>query len=182
MLKTIFLSSSFSPIWFNICKVISIPFCSECESEWFDCVGEDETYIREKESFYENCTAITKDPDVPLELLEITNDRCFENRKCLPNSEEDSEAFVGGSDQCTCADLAFNLNRNLPSSQRYKRQTGEVFITSAKVRRVFKSRLGGRRLARDNQQLRRRKGDYTLIRQRFFDYTESFEEEEFDIL
>ena len=94
----------------------------------------------------------------------------------------DSEAFVGGSDQCTCADLALSLNIDLASSQRYKRQTGEVFITSANVHRVFKSRLGGRRIARDNQQLRRRKGDYTLIRQRFFDYTESFEEEDFDIL
>ena len=96
--------------------------------------------------------------------------------------EGDGEGFVGASDQCTCTDLASSLNINLPSSQRYKRQSGEVFITSSKVQRVFRARKGGRRIARDNQQLRRRKGDYTLIRQRFFDYTESFEEEDFDII
>ena len=155
---------------------------SECESEWFDCIGEDEKYIREEENFYENCSAITKDSQVPIELLEVTKDRCFENRKCQAESEDSEDAVVGGSNQCTCEDLAASFNRTSTTSERYKRQTGEVFITSAKVTRVFKAQLGGRKLARDNQQLTRRKGDYTLIRQRFIDYTESFEEEDFDII
>ena len=95
---------------------------------------------------------------------------------------EGEESFVGGSNQCTCEDLALNLNITLASSQRYKRQTGEVFVTSAEVRRVFRAKLGGRRLARDNQQLTRKKGDYQLIRKQFLDYTESFEEEDFDLI
>jgi hypothetical protein len=162
-------------------KFISIHFCSECDSEWFDCIGEDEKYITEEENFYQNCSAETRDSDVPIELLEVTKDRCFENRKCEADPEGE-EVFVGGNSQCTCADLAVTLNRTSTSSERYKRQTGEVFITSANVARVFKAQLGGTRLARDSQQLTRRKGDYRLIRQRFIDYTESFDEEEFDII
>ena len=118
---------------------------------------------------------------VPLELLEVTKDRCFENRKCQAEMEGE-ESFVGGSNQCTCEDLALNLNLTSISSQRYKRQTGEVFITSANVKRVFRAKLGGRRLARDTQQLTRKKGDYSKIRKQFLDYTESFEEEDFDII
>ena len=133
--------------------------------------------------FYENCSAITKDSDVPRELLDITNDRCFENRKCTVAPEgEDEGLFVGSGDgsQCTCQNLAVVLNRT--SSQRYKRQTGEVFITSANVARVFRARKGARKLARDTQQLRRKKGNYIVIRQSFDDYTNSFEEEDFDLI
>ena len=155
---------------------------SECASEWFDCIEEDETYIREK-GFYKNCTPTTKNSEVPDELLDVTKDKCFENRKCQADIDGDSEElFVGGSSKCKCEKSASNLNRTLISSERYKRQTGEVFRTSARVRRVFKARLGGRRLARDEQQLTRRKGDYILIRQGLMDYTESFKEEDFDLI
>ena len=93
--------------------------------------------------------------------------------------------FVGSGDgsQCTCQDLAAVLpNRTFPSTQRYKRQTGEVFITSANVARVFRARKGARKLARDTQQLRRKKGNYIVIRQSFNDYTDSFDEEDFDLI
>ena len=93
---------------------------------------------------------------------------------------EGEEMFVGGSNQCTCEDLAVSLN--ITSSERYKRQTGEVFRTSANVQRVMRAKLGGRRLARDSQQLTRKKGDYTIIKQQFLDYTESFEEDDFDLI
>ena len=157
-------------------------FHSECASEWFDCIGEDEEYVKEKANFYENCTPTTKNSEVPNELLEVSKDTCFENRKCQADVDGDSEElFVGGSSKCTCEKSTISLNQTLISSERYKRQTGEVFITSARVQRVFKAKLGGRRLARDNQELNRRKGDYTLIRQGFLDYTKSFEEEDFDI-
>ena len=165
------------------CIYISILFHSECSSEWFDCIGEDEKYVREKEKFYENCTPTTKNSEVPIELLEVTKDKCFENRKCqadIDGNKEDS--FVGGSSDCICEESSNSPNRTLIPLERYKRQTGEAFITSARVRRVFKATLGGRRLARDDQQLIRRKGDYTLIRQGFRDYTESFEEEDIDII
>ena len=116
-------------------------FCSECNSEWFDCIGEDETYLREKESFYENCSAITKDSEVPIELLEITKDRCFENRKCNPNMTTDADGLiVGNSDQCTCANLVITPNGPLP--QRYKRQTAEIYISRSNSQRVFKAGLG----------------------------------------
>ena len=88
--------------------------------------------------------------------------------------------IVGNSDQCTCANLSTTLNG--PLSQRYKRQTGEVFISRSNSQRVFRARLGGRRLARDRQQLTRKRGNYRRIKQQFQDYTDSFQEEDFDII
>jgi hypothetical protein len=157
-------------------------YFSECESEWFDCIGEDETYIRDKENFYENCTSITNQSEVPIELLEVTKDKCFENRKCQADTDGDGEdLFVGGNSKCTCKELSISPNRaDSTTSERYKRQTGEVFITTANVQRVFRARLGGTKLARDNQQLTRRKGNYSLIRRWFIAYTKSFEEEQID--
>ena len=119
---------------------------------------------------------------MPNELLEVTNDRCFENRKCNTEDADAADLFVGASTKCTCADASDNLNQTSVSSQRYKRQTGEAYIISANAKRVLRARLGGRRLARDTQRLTRRKGDYTLIRNRFRDYTESFEEEDFELI
>ena len=157
-------------------------FSSEYSSEWFDCVGEDEKYIRDKENFYQKCTAITKDSEVPTELLEVTKDTCFENRKCRSLDGDEKEMFVACDSRCTCENILLKPNRTSVSSQRPKRKTGEVFVTSANVQRVLRTESGGRRLATDIQQLTRRKGDYALIRQEFIDYTNLIDEEYFEFV
>ena len=84
----------------------------------------------------------------------------------------------GNGNQCKCEDLAFSMYRTSASSKRDKRKTGEVFKTSAKSMRVYRAALGSKRVVRDFQQLTREEGSYTLIRQRFMEFIESFDEEE----
>ena len=155
-------------------------FYSDCGSEWNDCVAESEKYIREKSNFYNSCTPITNITDVPTELLRISNDTCFENRKCQNDVGADSEeAFVGGDPSCVCGDNSSDKSESL-TSLRYKRQTGEVFRTSTNSSKILRSHLGGKRLSKDYQQLTRKKGSYSEIRRFFIDYSNTFDEDEFE--
>ena len=110
------------------CIYISILFHSECSSEWFDCIGEDEKYVREKEKFYENCTPTTKNSEVPIELLEVTKDKCFENRKCQADIDGDKEeTFVGGSSDCILSSPIFWFKETTRHSQQIPRSCHTFF-------------------------------------------------------
>ena len=127
-------------------------FYSECDSEWVDCVTENEQYLREQR-FYDDCTLIRDGSDT--DLRDVTEDTCLENRQCENGQLRDSdEPFVGFNDACTCdvKDPVYSQNYYVTPKTRYKRQTGERYATGSVDTRMLKTPTGGTRFVRDTHQ------------------------------
>ena len=166
----------------------NIVFYSECDTEWVDCVAEDESYLRNQTNFYDTCEVITGFEGNE-ELLNASKSNCFENQKC-ENGQilESSENFVGSCIQSKCIPF-----ENDPSSNsekiisRYKRQTeqktgtGEVYATSSVNTRVLRSALGDTRIVKDSSQLFRTAGSYSDANRIVTDVSKAFDEEAFEL-
>ena len=148
--------------------MFSIGF-SDCDSEWLDCISENEEYMRKlrgEDRLYEECKIKENNPD----LRAVSPDNiCFDKRRCangqqlLPEeNQEEAEEFVGFSQDCMDTCPAEDINNVIA---RYKRQVNEAFSTGASNCRVLRARNKKMRRACDRLRRTRRKGSYQKNRQ-----------------
>ena len=145
-----------------------------CESEWLDCIAEDEEYLR-KSNFYKKCEIVTEkakffgNASAKNILENVSNNQCFESRRCEDiQLAPGEEPFVGydPDGDCVCP----KLEETLPSyykipRTRFRRQTRERYFVKVgqKACRVITSRRG-RRIRRSDKQVGRRSTSYTRVR------------------
>ena len=123
-------------------------FFRECDSEWLDCIAEDEKYLQST-TLYDKCKVDNNgDPRSRDTLKKASQNKCFSSRRCeyvrLDNGDTPYAGF-DPSDNCTCS----GTDTGKPSSneQRLKRQTGEKYrigslggncrVVRTKLRRRF---------------------------------------------
>ena len=152
---------------------------------------ENEKNLVDNTTYYEECKFTM---DVDQELIDVSSDKCFENRQCAPdpNAKGDERVFVGACDAVKVCDpeifgennaveeiqrQIFESSQEPPASERYKRQTGEVYKSAAQDIRVLRTRSGFRRVARDMQQIRRKRGSYRSIKRLFTRTLDVFDED-----
>ena len=104
-------------------------FFRECDSEWLDCIAEDEKYLQST-TLYDKCKVDNNgDPRSRDILKKASENKCFSSRRCeyvrLDNGDTPYAGF-DPSDNCTCS----GTETGKPSSneQRLKRQTGEKYL------------------------------------------------------
>ena len=110
-------------------NVFLINLFRECDSEWLDCIAEDEEYLQST-TFYNKCKVDDNgDPRSRDTLKKASQNKCFSSRRCeyvrLDNGDTPYAGF-DPSDNCTCS----GTDTGKPSSneQRLKRQTGEKYL------------------------------------------------------
>ena len=123
-------------------RLIYYTFFSKCDSEWTDCVAEDNKYL-----------GMTNFNNLNTNQCSVSqtnsNNQCSEDRSCK-NTElaEGEDLFVGYTSpgECTCPSVG-RSHSTYPVVLRYKRQTNERLCRRIDRRscRILRTRRGGKR-------------------------------------
>lgn len=151
-----------------------IPRFSGCESEWLDCVKEDEKYLRTETDYYDKCTETENSGEI---LPNVSDNECSSKRKCVNGqNSNDAQPHIGHDpfDSCTCTAKKNDLYSGYAAPTRYERQaqppqvgnvgTGEAYATTSQNTRVLRAKGGASKKVVDTLQKNRKTG-YTPARQ-----------------
>ena len=116
---------------------------SPYDSEWLDCIPEDEKYL-ETTTFYDECNIIDLgNPNKKDIFINASINKCSGPRRCQNGRSSDGDRPFVGYDpfyNCTCPITLY------PYAASAKRASGKIYTTSGgRQCRVWRTRLGKRR-------------------------------------
>ena len=148
---------------------------SPCQSQWLDCIKEDEEYLRTNTSFYDECDIVDGTDEVDENwnnwnnwnkkksgsvLKAASQNTCLGPRQCVNGqSSTDGLPHVGYDPfgTCTCSAKQNTLSNIYTTKNRWKRQVNEGFATVATNTRVQRAAKGGRQTVVDTTRQVRQK-------------------------
>ena len=138
----------------KIIKKISIWNFSACQGEWTDCVSEDEQYLQEKTTFYDECTLVSSGEDES--LTNASDNTCSGPRRCRNgrSAEPGDQPFIGydpfGNCTCPSENESVPIRDTTGSKNRFKRQTGEGYKSAGgRSCRLLRTRKGSKKVVCD---------------------------------